>query len=135
MLGSSLLLLVVVVATAAFGANPREHTQAALWLLGGLMGWLALAAWSARHWRQAAQGLLMWQQGQWLWRAQAQAPGQGADEPLEGVSLAWDGQAVLLLRLKPDAGGPAWLWLERWRDPARWDDLRRAVWAEAAKPV
>ena len=24
---------------------------------------------------------------------------------------------------------PRWLWLERRRDVARWDDLRRAVWA------
>lgn len=111
------------------GADPREHGAAARFLALGMIGWLALAAWAAVRWRQSPRGQLLWRAGQWLWWPEAQTDAVA----VEAVTLAWDGQGLLLLRLEGAKVPVGWLWLERWRDPARWDDLRRAVWA--AKPA
>jgi hypothetical protein len=125
LLGLCLLLLGVLSAAAVQGADPREHPAAARFLVLGLLGWGALAAWASWHWRRSAQGRLMWRDGQWAWWAD----GQNAAQPLGAMGVVWDGQRVMLLRLEGDAATPRWAWLERRRDVARWDDLRRAVWA------
>ena len=125
LLGLCLLLLGTLLTAATVGADPREHPAAARFLVLGLLGWCLAAALAFRHWRRSPQGQLRWARGQWTWSA------DGANDAhlLSAIELAWDGQTLLLLRLHAPSAVPRWVWLERQRDVARWDDLRRAVWA------
>ena len=127
--GLCLLLLGVVVAAAAQGADPREHAAAARFLVLGLVGWVLVVAWAGRRWQHSPRGRLLWREGQWQWWPE----GQTEVVPVAAVHVALDGQGVLLLRLAGGHGQPDWMWLERRRDVAHWDDLRRAVWA--ARPM
>jgi len=125
LLGLCLLLLGALVAAAGQGADPREHAVAARFFALGLTGWVLAAAWAGGRWRRSPAGQLLWRDGQWQWWP------DGVDEvlPVAAVRLAMDGQGVLLLRLEGARSLPRWLLLERRRDAARWDDLRRAVWS------
>ena len=126
-----LLLLGTLAAAAAQGADPREHASAARFLALGLGGWAVLATWAGWHWQRSAAGQLLWREGQWQWCPE----GRSQVLPVAAVRLALDGQGVLLLRLEGERSLPRWLWLERRRDAARWDDLRRAVWATQRTPI
>jgi len=97
-----------------------------LWLL-----WLGFAWWS---WRRAPIGQLQWDAlaadsslranaGAWRWRSEAYQEGA----VLLRVDLMLDLQTRVLLRLHNPDRATSWVWLERCRDPARWDDLRRAL--------
>lgn len=79
-------------------------------------GVIALHAW----WR-SPQGFLAWDGAGWTWTADAT---HHAGEPL----VALDTQRLLLVRWRAE-GRARWLWLERGRQPLRWDDLRRAVYS------
>lgn len=99
----------------------------ALWL-----AWLAADGWRGKH---QPKGMLKWDAqatplrleappGAWLWLA------HGHDLRPETVrpEAVFDGQSRLLLRLHGGAWPwGQWVWLERATDPARWDDLRRAL--------
>ena len=134
LLGLCLLLLGALTAAAGQGADPLAHAAAARFLALGLVGWGLVAAWAAWVWRRSPCGQLVWRAGQWQWLPEHK--GQGGPEalPVTSLHLALDGQAVLLLRLKGARPLPRWLWLERRSDVARWDDLRRAVWAAQRLP-
>ena len=129
-LGLCLLLLGTLAASAIEGADPR-HNAGAAWALGlGLTAWLVLAGAAASRWWRCPRGRLSWHAGAWQWCAE----GHTGPATVVTVRLTWDGQGVLLLQTE---GGPAavrWLWLERRSDAARWDDLRRAVWAARRLP-
>lgn len=84
-------------------------------------GCLALVAW----W-DTPQGALQWQSGEWLLD-------RGGHARVGQPDVVMDLQGQLLLIWQPDQGTPAWLWLERGRQPAQWDDLRRAVHARARR--
>jgi hypothetical protein len=43
--------------------------------------------------------------------------------------VALDGQSWLLVRMTEPGGGCRWVWLERRTMPARWQNLRRAVYS------
>lgn len=101
-----------------------------LWLL-----WLGFAWWG---WHRAPTGLLHWdalatsavpgtQAGAWRWRSEAYQEGMF----LQRVELMLDLQSRVLLRLRNPDAASSWVWLERSQDPARWDDLRRALVASA----
>lgn len=45
--------------------------------------------------------------------------------------VALDLQGCVLLRWRAGRGAVGWLWLDRASAPARWDDLRRAVYSRA----
>ena len=47
------------------------------------------------------------------------------------AEVCLDLQTLLLLRLIVPGQSVSWLWLERGADPARWQDLRRAVYSRA----
>lgn len=116
---------------------------AAIWLAGaaGIVLWavqariapaafaIACAAlltsggWAARAWLRSPVGTLSWDGQGWSWTGDA---GAQAGRP----ELALDAQRILLLRWQ-GPGGTQWLWLERGALPARWDDLRRAVYSRA----
>ena len=63
-----------------------------------------------------------------------------ASRPVVEATVALDLQSLLLVRLR-GAGASQWYWVERRADPARWLDLRRALYArlptaaEGAKPA
>ncbi|WP_342129469.1 hypothetical protein [Hydrogenophaga sp. OTU3427] len=120
--GLAWLLLAVA---AGQGAQPWRHPQAA-WSLG-LGAGLCVSAAGMVWWRLRAvpTGWLCWRQGGWSWHARLDA----APRDVARVDLVCDVQQALLVRVRAAGDVPRWLWLERSRDPLRWDDLRRAVWA------
>jgi toxin CptA len=115
----------------------------AAWLLGAataLSWWLAVPVPSWRSvvvaaavaiagalalfaWRRSPAGDLAWNGEGWTWSG---AGGATSGDVVPSLDL----QQWLLVRF--GAGGAVrWLWLERTRSPARWDDLRRAVYSRA----
>lgn len=128
----------------------------ALGLVAVLMGWhyggsfsagVAALAWSfwvtgsVVAWRRQPQGMLLWRppgnsevvdgdsppgEG-WSWSSAAYREGVA----LRRVERVYDFQKAVLLRLYNPDGASSWAWVERRSDPARWGDLRRAMWAHA----
>ena len=103
------------------------------WLsgLGVWLVWVALAAW---RWRVQPQGSLRWDAqaapffleeapGAWFWVNENSGE---APMPVE-IERTFDGQSVLLLRLRRSMRPDLWVWPHRGADPARWDDFRRAL--------
>lgn len=108
--------------------------------LGGLGAglWLLWAALAWRSWWRAPTGQLRWDanasadlmragSGRWSW----EKSGSASVQWLAAVQPVLDAQGVVLLRLSAVAGPSRWIWIDRARDPARWDDLRRALRAHA----
>jgi hypothetical protein len=81
------------------------------------------AAW--RGWLRSPVGTLAWDGESWTWSA-------GSKTQAGTPEVALDAQRLLLLRWSGAAGSVKWLWLERAGSPARWDDLRRAVYSRAS---
>jgi hypothetical protein len=106
-----------------------------LWSASGqIFGWrqalgLALLAGAgvvaASGWRNSAVGQLVWDGQGWRWESQ----GYQAGSAEQAVSVAFDGQALLLLRIDNPDQARLWLWAERRLCPERWMDLRRAVYS------
>lgn len=132
--GASALLLLGIGWFTSWVSSPWS-TSHLLWA-GGAGVWLI---WAALVWRTLpikATGFLCWnaqaapvdlndRPGAWMWRW---------DDSLQApvavrIALVLDGQSRVLLRLHGLPSLGRWLWLERANDPARWDDLRRAVTA------
>lgn len=109
-------------------------------LTGGMASviWLLWMAFALGSWRRASQGRIGWRAterrvagttaGGWHWLS-ATCP-EGA--PIERVELVLDMQFCALLRLHNANSLTRWVWVERTRDPLRWSDLRRALWASRA---
>jgi len=99
---------------------------------GGLL-WLTWVCFVWREWRRSPVGQLRWSAserhslgaspGAWRWHSESCAEGV----PLRRVVLAVDWQSVALLRLQPSEAPACWVWVERTRNPALWNDLRRAL--------
>jgi toxin CptA len=88
---------------------------------------IASGASALRSWLRSPEGTLAWDGLGWTWSIDS-----GAQAGTPDVAL--DAQRVLLLRWLGGSGKPKWLWLERASRPARWDDLRRAVYSRASPP-
>ncbi len=98
---------------------------AMLWLM-----WVAFAAWT---WHHAPTGHLRWSasegrdpespRGTWHWHSVACPEGAA----LRGVERVLDLQVVAFLRLHNADALSRWIWVERARDPVRWNVLRRAL--------
>ena len=109
--------------------------------LAGVVGWSVLAqptwprillaiavaaltgAVAGRAWFRTTAGMLSWDGEGWSWAERTHTE-IGAPE------VALDAQRILLLRWVA-AKRVRWFWLERTVLPARWDDLRRAVYSRA----
>ncbi|HYF42134.1 MAG TPA: hypothetical protein VEA35_06750 [Ramlibacter sp.] len=87
----------------------------------GSVAVLASGAWAAWLWRCRPRGELAWDGGAWTWQGEPTAG---------GVEVCLDLQGAMLLRC-PAPSPVQWLWLERSAAPARWDDIRRAVYSRA----
>jgi toxin CptA len=73
-------------------------------------------------WARHPSGTLAWDGESWSWSGERAAGGT--------LEVVLDLQRLLLVRWRgPSSGG--WLWLEKSALPARWDDLRRAVYSRA----
>lgn len=117
--GGMLLLVWAVAAAVVAWAVIREGLAPGAMLLPVLAALPALVAW-----RRTPRGRLCWDGAQaWSWQSAT------ASSELPAPQLVWRGQTLLLLRL-PGAPRPlGWLWLERARDPGRWDAVCRAAHA------
>ena len=102
--------------------------------LVGLGLWIAWAVFAWRSWWRSPEGQLQWdaqaageddqaRAGGWRWRSDAYRDGVS----LRGVELVLDLQGLALLRLRNRDAASSWIWVERARSPARWNDLRRAL--------
>jgi len=124
----------------AVSANDPSSIQR-FWSGLGSAFWLAWGFWSVRYWRQSPEGRLEWDaqapsatlqpddaRGAWLWWDAASTDATR----LNSVEVALDLQTRVLLRLPGTWSQGRWIWVERWRDPARWDDLRRALHSSGA---
>jgi len=113
------------------------------WRLGGLLAlWLAVAGGLWHFWRTQTRRWLMFDGERWqLGEPDAEDRPVGL-VPLTAVSVAFDGQRSLLLRLRADRGDPqqprlptAWLWTTRQADPQRWHLLRAALYSPPARSL
>lgn len=84
-------------------------------------------------WKNAPVGRLAWDGQSWRWESPSYQTGV-ADHTLAVIA---DLQHLLILRLENQAGASLWLWTERSAFPARWMDLRRAVYSpkRSASPL
>jgi hypothetical protein len=125
------LLGLLGLAAGAWGA--RAPSGIMQFLAGGVLWllWLGFVVWSWRrtpvgqlHWDAQSQGVVPESKpGAWRWRSEAH---QEVDM-LQRVELLLDLQRLVLIRLRHPDGATSWVWAEKARDPARWDDLRRAL--------
>lgn len=122
---AALIVALLWLAGAAVVGLWSAQPQVTAWrvaLAWGAVGCGALvSAWSI--WR-AREGVLAWDGEAWSWSRRGAAPAAGRVRP--GLDL----QRVLLVRWDGGTSG-CWLWLERRRCGARWDDVRRAVYSRA----
>ncbi len=103
----------------------RHQTDPAVWrqwLFAATVFGTAVAAW--RAWRHSPCGTLQWDGRGWSLMLAGASRGAA-------VTVHLDLQWCLLLALRTDNGSRSWLWLERWRDVALWNALRRAVFSTA----
>jgi len=127
----------------------RSHWQA--WVLSGFwiaavllvgawvvasqqVGWRQLTGLAAvigaglaayRGWKNSPVGQLAWDGQVWRW----EGPGYQAGVAEYTLLAAADFKTVMLLRIENQAHAKLWLWAERRAFPARWLDLRRAVYS------
>lgn len=103
-------------------------------LLAGVGLWVAWAVFAWRSWMRSPEGQLQWDArsvesdgrgrvGGWRWHSEAYRDGVA----LQDVELVLDLQGFALLRLRNRDAASSWVWVERSRSPARWNDLRRAL--------
>jgi len=109
---SAAILLVWTVQSDAWLAR---HTVA--WLV-----WLLCLFFAALGWWRSPQGVLRFTGDSWQWVDPAQT-----QQVTLVVQLDW--QQTLLVRTSDAQSRVRWLWLARSRQPQRWLDLRRAVFA------
>lgn len=108
----ALILLAWVWQLPALGVS--APLLSAVWMLYGLCVSVAIRF----VWRMP-QGRLQWDGAAWQW----------CDQCKEALHVHCDIQVCMLLSLRARGHGHIWLWLERRTDPARWGDLRRAVYS------
>lgn len=76
-------------------------------------------------WKNSPVGQLAWDGQVWRW----EGPGYQVGVAEYDLSAALDFQNLMLLRIENQAHATLWLWAERRTFPARWLDLRRAVYS------
>ncbi|MBU7573181.1 MAG: hypothetical protein KAF64_07500 [Hydrogenophaga sp.] len=130
-----LLALLAVLGAAVLGLwYGLDATRGAAWsgVLGGTLWsiWVMGALWV---WRRSPVGHLKWNAlerrdpeapaGVWHWYSESCAE----SVPLQRVERVMDWQGIVLLRLHSADAPARWIWAERGRNPALWNDLRRAL--------
>jgi toxin CptA len=111
----SILVLGALVCALLFDTLPGPMERLLCLLVPGVAMCIALS-----DWLRAAKGLLQWDGLQWLWS------GFG-DRPVRSLTLILDFQRVMLVKVRAEDGGSAWLWLETADMNRHWLALRRAI--------
>jgi toxin CptA len=93
--------------------------------LTGLAALIGVGLIALHGWKNSAVGQLAWDGQVWRW----EGPGYQAGVAEYELLAALDFQSVMLLRLENQAHAKLWLWAEQRAFPARWLDLRRAVYS------
>lgn len=137
-LALAILALIGACALGAWFWFDAPHERAPWPGLAGMALWLAWATLAVRAWRQAPMGRLSWnasergdahaRNGAWYWHSATSPEGTA----LRGVERVLDLQVFALLRLHEADAFTHWVWVERARDPARWNALRRALVSSGA---
>ncbi len=132
-----LLAIVALLMLILWWTTAIEPSPAHRWVTGtGTLLWLGWGIWAARDWLRSPRGWLEWDahapaasmvpsEGQGAWRWRGTEPGDTTS--LSGIELVADLQILALVRLQGAGRHPRWTWMEHWRAPARWNDLRRAL--------
>ena len=81
-------------------------------------------------WVNSPAGQIAWDGQFWRW----ESPGYQTGIAEQQLSVIADFQHLLLLRIENQAHASLWLWVERRAFPARWMDLRRAVYSPKRLP-
>ena len=107
----------------------------AAWVLvSQQVGWRQLTGFAAvigvglaayHGWKHSPAGQLTWDGQVWRW----EGPGYQAGVAEYELLATADFNNVMLLRIENQAHAKLWLWAERRAYPARWLDLRRAVYS------
>ena len=121
--------LAILVAWFLHGAGAARSP-----MLASLMLWASVAALALRFWMRLPVGTLGWDGEGWQLH---RATGSPAEQSLgEFVVVQIDLQHHLALSF-PAAHPGVWLLVEQQREPARWLDMRRAVYSRpsAARPA
>jgi hypothetical protein len=106
----------------------------------GIGLWAVWSAWVFGAWWRTPVGALHWDSlastfgespraGGWHWHTYDEEE----SVPLESLESVVDCRNYVLLRLKGSDRKATWIWVERHRAPARWDDLRRAMMATSRR--
>lgn len=121
--------LMVLAAWLLRGAGP-ERT----WAWPTLLFWFLAATLTARFWLHQPVGELVWDGASWHLQRHAGTPAEQALGSAVAVQL--DLQRQMLLAFV-GARPAVWLYVEQQHGPARWSDLRRAVYSRpsVAGPV
>ena len=82
-------------------------------------------------WMNSPAGQIAWDGQFWRW----ESPGYQTGVAHQQLSVIADFQHLLLLRIENQAHASLWLWVERKAFPARWLDLRRAVYSPERLPA
>ena len=82
-------------------------------------------------WRHQPIGELHWDGSAWRWESASYQTGVVEQE----IIVMADFQSSILLRLKNPASANLWLWPEKRTFPARWLDLRRAIYSTPKPPA
>ena len=130
-----LLATLAMLGAAALGLSYwLDATSSAAWpgMAGGVL-WSMWVVFALGSWRRSPVGRLRWNAlerrdpeapaGAWHWHGKSCPEGV----PLQRVELMMDWQGAVLLRVHHADTSACWIWVERARDPARWNDLRRAL--------
>jgi len=133
------LLLLPGLALAALATDRIIHLAVepdapGAWAMGGLLcASLIWAAGAWRQWRHQPSGRLRWMPDPadppgwgWFWCEAASGTPCSVRGTID-LGSAW------LVQLRGQ-GWSRWVWLSEHHDPARWPDLRRAVWASRGNP-
>ena len=94
-------------------------------MIGACAAVLLAGAGAFLGWRRSPVGSLAWDGQDWRWESTGYLSGVARQQ----LSVLADFQSLLLLRIENEAHASLWLLLERKTFPARWMDLRRAVFA------
>lgn len=111
------LVAISVWAIDAQNFNWRQGLGLVVLVLAGAAAWMG--------WKNAPVGQLSWDGQAWHWESRGYPSGAA----VQTVSVAFDCQTLMLLRMDNPAHARLWLWAERRVMAERWLDLRRAVYS------
>jgi len=121
----SLAGLLALAAWARWGASAQPS-----WVVAAaLLLWLSASVAAGRFWARLPQGMLAWDGQVWELRCERAEAVRGT------LTVHLDLQQRIGVRLEPEELPPQWLLLERHHAPARWGDVRRAVYSRAGAGI